>query len=92
MIYKAKTEQTIFDIRNKKGLISSKWEARISPNGVRYRWDGSNIVEVDLVLKEEGAKFEHGRTLTLNTNGGSWDEQRVISEVLNALGENFELV
>ena len=90
MIYIAKTPQTLFDIQNRDGLIESKWQVRISPDGVRYRWDGSNIVEVDVICNEEGSKYEHGRTITLNTNGGSWDEQRVINEVLAYLGENFE--
>lgn len=91
MIYQSKSPQTIFDIQNREGLIEANWRVQISPDGVRYKWDGSNIVEVDLLINEVGSKFQHGRTAILNTNGGSWDEQRVVNEVLKYLGDNFEL-
>lgn len=90
MNYQTKTPQEIFDIQNADGMITANFHVKISPNGVRYRWDGSNIVDVDLLVNEVGSKFQHGRTIQLNTNGGSWDEQRVINEVLNYLGDNFK--
>lgn len=91
MIYTTKQPQTLFDIQNVDGLIESNWMVRISPDGVRYKWDGTNRVDVDVLINEVGSKFQHGRTIQLNTNGGSWDEQRVVNEVLSYLGDNFEL-
>jgi len=61
----------------------------VSIASVDYDWE-TNIASILLIIKEEGANFNHGRSVDLQTDGLAVTATDVENFIANYLGNDFE--